>query len=117
MIANDAIRFATLADAGAIARMSRDLIEHGLPWSWTPERVGRSIGNPETNVVVIGPPGAVVAFGIMFHAEEDAHLLLLAVSADAQRGGMGSAVLKWLEEGARAAGAKRIRVEARRDNE
>jgi hypothetical protein len=35
------IRFATRADALAIAEMSRDLIEHGLEWSWTKERVRR----------------------------------------------------------------------------
>jgi ribosomal-protein-alanine N-acetyltransferase len=116
MIADVAIRFATRADAAAIARMSRDYIEHGLPWSWTVGRVTRSIEDPNTNVVVVGDPGAIVAFGIMFYAEDDAHLLLLAVRGARQRSGIGSAVLLWLENAARSAGASRIRVEARRDN-
>src|SRR6476661_8830860 len=30
------IRLASADDALSIARMSRDLIEHGLGWSWTP---------------------------------------------------------------------------------
>ena len=30
-------------DAMEIAEMSRDLIEHGLAWSWTPARVRRAI--------------------------------------------------------------------------
>lgn len=117
MIADVAVRFATIADAASVARMSRDQIEQGLPWRWTASRVTRNILDPNTNVVVVGPPGAVTAFGIMFHADDDAHLLLLAVSPAQQRAGFGSALLLWLEAAARSAGAKRIRVEARRDNE
>ena len=116
MIADVAVRFATPADAGAIARMSRDEIEHGLPWRWTPQRVAHSIGDPDTNVVVVDGRDGMAAFGIMFHADDDAHLLLLAVHHAAHRSGIGSAVLLWLENAARAAGARRIRVEARRDN-
>ena len=116
MIADTQIRLAVLADAADIARMSRDNIEQGLPWSWTPARVSRSIQDPNTNVVVVGNPGALDAFGIMFYAEEDAHLLLFAVRESKRRAGIGSAVLQWLETAARAAGAKRVRVEVRRDN-
>jgi ribosomal-protein-alanine N-acetyltransferase len=116
MIADVAIRLATPADAIAIAEMSREYIEQGLPWRWTPARVRRNIFDPNTNTVVVEEQGVVVAFGIMFYAEEDAHLLLLAVRGGRQRGGVGSAILLWLENAARAAGAKRIRVEARSDN-
>lgn len=117
MIADVAIRRATAADAPAIARMSRDLIEHGLPWRWTTQRVARTIREPNTNVVVVDGKDGLAAFGIMFYAEEDAHLLLLAVHPGAQRGGIGSAVLHWLEAAARSAGSKRVRVEARMDND
>lgn len=117
MISDLAIRLATLADAADIAHMSRDSIERGLPWRWTVGRVTRAIKDPNTNVVVVGEPGAIAAFGIMFYAEDDAHLLLLAVRCTRQRRGVGSAVLLWLEAAARSAGAKRIRVEARRDND
>ncbi|MDB5899694.1 MAG: hypothetical protein JWP41_3296 [Ramlibacter sp.] len=117
MLAHAAIRLATVADARQIARMSRDQIEQGLPWRWTIDRVTRSIRDPDTNVVVVDGPQDIAAFGIMFHADDDAHLLLLAVRPAAQRRGIASAVLLWLEEGARAAGARRIRVEARRDND
>lgn len=117
MITHQAIRFATPADAAAIAALSRDEIEHGLPWTWQAARVRNAIADPETNVVVVGPAGAVVAFGIMFYADDDAHLLLFAVHRSQQRRGVGSALLQWLEAAAQAAGAKRIRVEARMDNE
>jgi hypothetical protein len=46
------IRLARLADAGPIARMSRELIEYGLRWRWTPARVAASIRAPEVNVLV-----------------------------------------------------------------
>ena len=53
----------------------------------------------------------------MDYADADAHLLLLAVHPSRQRQGVGSALLEWLEDAARAAGASRVRVEARMDSE
>ena len=117
MLSNLTIRLASPADAFAIAALSRAEIEHGLPWTWREPRVRHAIADPETNVIVIGPPGAVVAFGAMLYAADDAHLLLFAVHRSQQRKGVGSALLDWLEEAARVAGASRVRVEARLDNE
>jgi ribosomal-protein-alanine N-acetyltransferase len=117
MIADVAVRLATVADAADIAHMSRDYIEQGLPWRWTIDRVTRTIRDPNTNAVVVGEQGAIAAFGIMFYAEDDAHLLLLAVRSTGQRSGIGSAILLWLEAAARSAGARRIRVETRKDND
>lgn len=116
MIADVAVRLATLSDAAQIAAMSRDYIEQGLPWTWTEERVAKAIRDPETNVVVAGEASGITGFGIMFHASEDAHLLLFAVRSAHQRRGVGSAILRWLEDVARAAGATRIRVECLREN-
>jgi ribosomal protein S18 acetylase RimI-like enzyme len=116
MISHLTIRFATPADAGAIAALSRAEIEHGLPWTWREPRVRHAIAEPDTNVIVVGLPGAVVAFGVMYYADDDAHLLLFAVHRSRQRQGVGTALLQWLEEAALAAGAQRVRVEARMDN-
>jgi ribosomal-protein-alanine N-acetyltransferase len=117
MIADVTVRLARLADAAEIAGMSRDYIERGLPWTWTEDRVARAIVDLETNVAVVGDAGAVSAFGIMFHTAEDAHLLLFAVRKAHQRKGVGSALLAWLEEVARNAGAKKIRVECLSKNQ
>jgi ribosomal-protein-alanine N-acetyltransferase len=68
------------------------------------------------NVAVVRERQRLVAFGIMEYWEEDAHLVLFAVRPNLHRQGIGTAVLLWLEASAIAAGAKRIRVEARRDN-
>lgn len=116
MITHVAVRLATLADAAGIAAMSRDYIERDLPWTWTEVRIAHAIRDPETNVVVVGESGSLTAFGIMFYASDDAHLLLFAVRRSHQRRGVGSAILRWLEDVARAAGAKRIRVECLREN-
>jgi [ribosomal protein S18]-alanine N-acetyltransferase len=96
--------------------MSRDLIERGLPWNWRPPRVRAAIANAETNVAVVRTDGGLVAFGIMEYLESDAYLALLAVRPAAQRRGFGRSLLEWLEASARAAGAERVRLEARQDN-
>ena len=114
--ADVAVRLARAADAEVIAAMSRDYIEDGLPWTWTAGRVEAAIREAEINVVVVGERGAISAFGIMSYPDDDAHLLLFAVSQNQRRRGVGSAILRWLEEAADTAGAKRIRVECRRDN-
>jgi ribosomal protein S18 acetylase RimI-like enzyme len=110
------VRLATRADAAAIAGLSRDEIERGLPWSWTENRVLAAIRNPDTNVVVVGETEAIRAFGIMAYRDETAHLILFGVSPAHRRQGLGTHVLHWLERVAVDAGIRRITVECRRDN-
>jgi ribosomal protein S18 acetylase RimI-like enzyme len=110
------VSIAMESDAGAIARMSRDLIEHGLPWTWDAGRVIHAITAPNMNVAVVREQQKLIAFGIMEYWDDDAHLVLFAVRPASQRQGVGSAVLRWLEASAIVAGAKRVRVEARQDN-
>ena len=110
------IRFATLADAEAIALESMAEIEHGLVWRWSPRRVSKAIVDPETNVAVAVDGESMVGFGIMKYDDDVAHLLLFAVREDARRQGVGSALLNWLEKVAQVAGVRRFVVEARNDN-
>lgn len=110
------IRFATRADAGVIAAMSRDLIEHGLGWSWTRERVLRSQRHPDTNAVIALRGDDRAGFGIMKYGDEEAHLLLLAVHPGHARHGVGSSLVGWLEASARVAGIGRVTLEARHSN-
>lgn len=111
------IRLARRADADAIAALSRVAIEHDLPWSWTPTRVRRAIGDRATNVIVAMDGGTLAGFGMMAYREEAAHLNLFAVAPQWRRRGVGTALLAWLEAVARVAGLEAIRLEARRDNE
>ena len=110
------LRLATRADAPGIAALSRDRIEQGLGWSWTAPRVLRSIADRSTNALVSADGARVLGFGIMKYHDDEAHLLLLAVRADAGRRGIGSALVTWLEQSARVAGVGQVVLEARLAN-
>jgi [ribosomal protein S18]-alanine N-acetyltransferase len=111
------IRLATRDDVSAIAALSRTEIEHGLPWRWTPPRVQRAVADARTNVCVARHgEGSLLGFGIMVYADDTAHLSLLAVDPAARRQGVGTALLRWLEQVAGVAGTLRIQLEARRSN-
>ena len=110
------IRLATRKDAPAIALESMTEIEHGLSWTWNPDRVAEAIRDPNTNVAVAVADDAMLGFGIMRYEEEVAHLLLFAVHEDSRRRGVGSALLAWLEKVASVAGVNRLRAESRASN-
>jgi [ribosomal protein S18]-alanine N-acetyltransferase len=111
------VRLALRADVPGIAAMSRDEIEHGLPWSWTEARVLRALQDEDTNVAVIDSAGVLAGFGIMSYRDEVAHLLLFSVRRDLRRQGLGRQLLRWLEQVALEAGIVRISLECRRDND
>ena len=111
------IRFATRADALGIAEMSRDFIEHGLGWSWTRERILRSLRHRDTNAIVAVREADRAGFGLMKYGDEEAHLLLLAVKPSHRRCGVASEMLAWLERSAEVAGVGRITLEARASND
>jgi ribosomal-protein-alanine N-acetyltransferase len=104
-------------DARAIAEMSRDLIEHGLTWSWTPARVQHFISGPESSVVVARRERHITAFAIMHFGDEVAHLNLLAVAPEHRRQGLGRQLMSWLTQTAMVAGVFRINLELRTHNE
>ncbi len=116
MIPGFTVQLAKPKHAFDISAMSRDYVEQGLDWGWTYARVLSAINDPDTNVAVVGASGSLLAFGIMTYSESDAHLQLLAVRRAAQRKGLGSAVLRWLQRVAQYSGAERIILEARENN-
>jgi ribosomal protein S18 acetylase RimI-like enzyme len=104
------------ADALTIARMSRDLIETGLGWSWTAARVLRSIRDIDAIVLVARAGGRILGFAIMDFGDEAAHLSLLAVDPSHRREGIGSRLFGWLKESALTAGIAVIKLELRAGN-
>jgi GNAT superfamily N-acetyltransferase len=86
---------ARVSDAREIAEMSRDLIEQGLTWSWTPARVQHFISGPESSVVVARRELQIAAFAIMHFGDEVAHLNLLAVAPEHRRQGLGRQLMSW----------------------
>jgi ribosomal-protein-alanine N-acetyltransferase len=110
------IGLARTDEAEQIARMSRDLIEHGLQWSWTQFRVQRHIMDRDSCVIVARSEERVVAFAIMHFSEEKAHLNLLAVARDWRRQACGRRLIDWLVQSAQVAGIGRIDLELRANN-
>ncbi len=111
------LRLARPEDARRISVMSRDLVEHGLPWSWGTARVTQQIRCPDTVVLTACSRDHVVGFAIMRFLEESAHLNLLAVDVRYQRLGIGRRLIEWLEKSARVAGTFIISLEVRITNE
>jgi ribosomal-protein-alanine N-acetyltransferase len=116
MLAYCDIRLAVPGDAVAIAAMSRDFVEQGLGWRWTPARVLNSIRDAATNVAVAHDKHHLVGYGIMQYADDEAHLNLLAVQPARRGQGIGAALMAWLELSALTAGIGTIYLEARVTN-
>jgi ribosomal protein S18 acetylase RimI-like enzyme len=129
-------------DAREIAEMSRDMVEQGLAWSWTPARVQHFITGSESSVVIArrdrnglhardrSPNGirpfiddrygasrqGIDAFAIMQFGDETAHLNLIAVAPEHRRQGLGRLLMEWLTATAIEAGIFRIDLELRVQN-
>jgi [ribosomal protein S18]-alanine N-acetyltransferase len=110
------LKLARLRDAQRIARMSRDLVEQGLPWSWAAPRVAAHIRSQDTNVLTAWVGEQFAGFAIMQFSAEHAHLNLFAVDPQYRRFGIGRKLLVWLEETARAGGIFTINLEVRANN-
>lgn len=96
--------------------MSRDLIETGLGWSWTPRRVQRAMRDRATNVVVAEQGARLAGFAIATYFDERAHLMLFAVDRRRQRQGIGRALWAWLVETMHVAGISSVTLEVRARN-
>ena len=117
MNGNEHIQLAKPSDALLIAEMSRDLIESGLGWSWTPSRVAREIKGVNSNVILTLKENCVIGFAIMKYLNEEACLNLFGVHPNHRRKGVGTRMLKWLEETALTNGNGVVYLETRLANE
>jgi ribosomal-protein-alanine N-acetyltransferase len=110
------LRPARLSDAPAMAAMSRDLIEAGLPWRYTPPRMA-ALMRDRDNVALLACEGAQRhGLAVMHFGDEHAHLMLLCVQPAQRHRGIGRGLLLWLVESARVAGVTTIDLELRADN-
>ena len=111
------LQLARQADAVPIAELSRDLIEYGLQWRWTPLRVSVSIRASNVNVLVARVHREIAGFAVMRYGDDDAHLDLLAVTPPYRRSGIGRQLLEWLEKCAVVAGIFNVTLEVRTGNQ
>jgi ribosomal protein S18 acetylase RimI-like enzyme len=107
---------ARLHDFERIAHMSRELIEPGLPWSWTPRRVLMQMRDREAMLVVARAAGELAGFAIAHFGFETVHLNLLATAPAHRRQGVGRRLIAWIEEAAIVAGLFQINLEVREHN-
>jgi ribosomal-protein-alanine N-acetyltransferase len=117
MICSEIIRLARINDTLCIAEMSRDLIESGLGWSWTPSRVAREINAKYSNVIVNVEGNEVVGFAVMKYFDSEARLNLFAVHPKHRRKGIGTRMIKWLEKTALINGNSVVYLEMRLRNQ
>ncbi|MFN0303939.1 MAG: GNAT family N-acetyltransferase [Burkholderiales bacterium] len=102
------IKLATDDDLSAIAYMSRDLVEVGLPWRWTPEFVGKVLRDKSIVTIVCCDRGIVVAFASMYFSDEVARLIRVAVEPPYRGMGIARQMLEWLKVSCYTAGITRI---------
>jgi [ribosomal protein S18]-alanine N-acetyltransferase len=110
------LKLARLRDVQRVAQMSRDLVEHGLPWTWTAPRVAAHVRDQDSNVLIAWVGDYLAGFAIMQFYAEHAHLNLFAVDPLYRRFGIGRKLLVWLEETARVGGIFTINLEVRANN-
>ena len=114
---NIRIGLARAEDTPAIANMSRQLIENGLPWSWNEPRIRYCVKNRDCVVLAARDRRRLIGFAIMEFYDEHAHLSLLAVQPGYQKQGIGRQLVEWLEASARTAGIFAVRLELRATND
>jgi ribosomal-protein-alanine N-acetyltransferase len=114
------VKLAAIRDAGLIARMSRDYIEHGLRWRWRAPQIRAKIRHPETAVIVaeveLGGVRFIGGFAAMDFGEDKATLSLLAVHPNLRRRGIGGNLVQWLHKSASVAGCQHIELQVRASN-
>jgi [ribosomal protein S18]-alanine N-acetyltransferase len=110
------LRPAHAGEARVLAEMSRELVEAGLGWRYTPSRMAALMRDPDIVVLVACDAAQVAGFAAMQFGDEHAHLVLLCVAPAQQRCGIGRRLTEWLVGSARVAGIASIRLELRADN-
>jgi len=110
------LRPALASEAGAMAEMSRQLIEAGLGWRYTPQRIAALIRHAETIALVAHDTAGLQGFAVMQFGDEQAHLVLLCVQPALRHHGIGRRLVDWLLQSARVAGIESVALEVRADN-
>jgi ribosomal-protein-alanine N-acetyltransferase len=111
------IEFAKPSDAREIAELSREYVEFGLGWRYTPQKVASLLQRQSKNVVVARRGEKLMGFGIMTYRNDSANLDLLAVKRRYRRRGVARQIVTWLVDVAVAAGMHSVFVQVRKIND
>jgi ribosomal protein S18 acetylase RimI-like enzyme len=110
------ISLAKMSDSKEISLLSKELIEYGLKWRYTDNRIKKLITHESKNVAVARTTSALAGFGIMTYREDGSNLDLLAIKTEFQGKGVAKELVNWLEAVALTAGIQRVYVQARETN-
>lgn len=99
-----------------MAEMSRTLIEAGLGWRYTPQRITSLMRDADTAALVAHDGAGIQGFAVMQLGDEHAHLVLLCVQPLQWQRGIGRRLIEWQLASARVAGMASIQLELRADN-
>ena len=110
------IAFATPADLVPLARLSRDEVEQGHGWRYTPQHLAWIMRHPRKNLVVARVGERLAGFGVMTYGGHQANLDLLAVRPAFRRRRVGTQLVEWLVEVALIGGLYNVYVQVRAGN-
>lgn len=99
-----------------MGNLARDHVEHGIGWSWRPERITGRILDPESVVILSARGTSATGFAVMRFGPSSAHLDLLCVAPAWRRRGVGTSLVDWLHDSARVAGTFLVHLEVREGN-
>lgn len=108
------IDLARLEDAGAIGLLSRRFIETGMEgWAWNPQKIVRAIRDPDSLVVVARDRKIAIAAADIQFRDQQANLNLLVVAEIHQGNGIGSCLLRFMENMASLNNCSSLSLEVR----
>lgn len=106
-----------LADLPAVIAVMESAFEARFGEAWTLSQCAGLLPMPGVWLTLARDGGGLLGFSLSRIVADEAELLLLAVKPDAQRAGIGKALLHQFERAAVSRGAKRLHLEVRDGNE
>lgn len=93
--------------------MSRQEIEHGLSWSWTPDRIRAAIRSSNNVVLAVVQGRRLCGFALLQVVADKSHLCLLAVAPGLRRRGLARQLVTRLTDVSREHGCRKMQLEMR----
>jgi ribosomal-protein-alanine N-acetyltransferase len=105
-----------LADLPAVMGVMESAFEPRFGEAWTLSQCAGLLSMPGVWLTLARNGGGLLGFSLSRIVADEAELLLLAVKSDAQRAGIGKALLHQFERTAVSRGARRLHLEVRDGN-
>ncbi len=102
-------------DTEVVSRMA-DLLEYALPGYWSAQALQSDVQQSASRYWLVERERAVVAFGGYWLIVDEAHLVILVVTPQYRRQGLGARLLRTMLRDARANSAHRMTLEVRATN-